>query len=218
MALRTCASTKSSSGLFASQSLIRKLASLVAVWSMVMGTLPAYTSESPRAEWVSSWKFESDPPAPEKALVAATRKAAASGKDSPAALLRRPLPALAALRPPKLPAAGKASNSALSWPSKGLFALPFQASTNSALQVSVGFADNSSSSPNFPLPWNSQNALVNFVGGGTAYRAGAIRLDNPSPSPITIDQVSVDLGRPGPVFQLWQNVTVPAGGSAILTQ
>ena len=50
------------------------------------------------------------------------------------------------------------------------------------------------------------------------YRSGAIRLDNPSPSPVVVDQVTVDLGRPGPVFQLWQNVTVPANGSAILTQ
>ena len=50
------------------------------------------------------------------------------------------------------------------------------------------------------------------------YRAGAIRLDNPSPSPVIVDQVTIDLGRPGPVFQLWQNVTVPANGSAILTQ
>lgn len=45
-------------------------------------------------------------------------------------------------------------------------------------QVSVGFADNSSSSPNFPFPWNSSNSQISFVGGGTAYRADAIRLDN----------------------------------------
>jgi endogenous inhibitor of DNA gyrase (YacG/DUF329 family) len=39
-------------------------------------------------------------------------------------------------------------------------------------QGSVGFADNSSSSANFPVPWNSPNAQINFVGGGTVYRPG----------------------------------------------
>jgi len=183
-----------------------------------MGTLPAYTSESPRAEWVNSWKFETIPPAHDKTSAAAAHKVAATGQHSPAASLRRPLAALAALHAPTLPGFRKPGSSALAWPMNGLFALPFQATGDSQLQVSVSFADNSSSSPNFPLPWNGSNPQINFVGGGTAYRAGAIRLDNPSPSPITVDQVSVDLGRPGPVFQLWQNVTVPAGGSAILTQ
>ena len=53
---------------------------------------------------------------------------------------------------------------------------------------------------------------------GAMYRAGAIRLDNPGGFPVTVDSVKVDLGRPGPVFQLWQNVVVPAGGAAVLTQ
>ena len=223
MALQTCASTKKSSGLFAPHSLIRKLASMVAIWSMVMGTLPAYPSESshsksPHAEWVNSWKFETVPPTLDRASTAATHKVTAIGQHSPAAPLRQPLATLAALHLPTLSGVGKPRNAALSWPIKGLFALPFQATGDSQLQVSVGFADNSSSSPNFPFPWNGSNPQINFVGGGTAYRAGAIRLDNPSPSSITVDQISVDLGRPGPLFQLWQNVTVPPGGSAILTQ
>jgi RHS repeat-associated protein len=86
------------------------------------------------------------------------------------------------------------------------------------LPVSVGFADSSSATANFPEPWNESNPLINFVGGGTAYRAGAIRLDNPTGSALTVDSVKVDLGRPGPVFALWSSITVPANGSAILTQ
>jgi RHS repeat-associated protein/uncharacterized repeat protein (TIGR01451 family) len=95
---------------------------------------------------------------------------------------------------------------------------PLQALPSSPLQISVAFADSSSASANFPEPWNESNALVNFVGSGTHYRAGAIRLDNPSGTALTVDSVVVDLGRPGPVFQLWTNINVPANGSAILTQ
>jgi RHS repeat-associated protein/uncharacterized repeat protein (TIGR01451 family) len=99
-----------------------------------------------------------------------------------------------------------------------LSALPAQAVTNSMLQVSVAFADNSSVSANFPEPWNESNPLVSFIGGGTNYRSGAIRLDNPNNVAVSVDSVTVDLGRPGPVFQLWTNITVPANGSAILAQ
>ena len=108
--------------------------------------------------------------------------------------------------------AGQGSDLLLNAFGGGLFALPLQAQ-DSQLQVSVGFADNSSPSANFPEPWNETNPLINFVGGGTVYRAGAIRLDNPGSLPVTVDSVKVDLGRPGPVFQLWQNIVVPAGGS-----
>ncbi len=217
MAKRTCASTRSSSGLFAPHSLVRQLVSLVAVWSMVMGTLPVYSSEPPRAKWVDSWKFETTPPL-NRASAGASNKVIAPATHSTAMPMQRPLATVAALHPPTLPASAKPENSVLAWPLTSLFALPFQSTGDTQLQVSVGFADNSSSSPSFPFPWSGQNPQINFVGGGTAYRAGAIRLDNPSPSPVTVDQISVDLGRPGPVFQLWQQVTVPAGGSAILTQ
>lgn len=91
------------------------------------------------------------------------------------------------------------------------------AQNSSGIAVSVGFADNSSASPNFPVPWQGPPAIL-FLGGGTNVRAGAVRLDNISGSDLTIDKVTVDLGRPGPVFQLWSNFTVPANGSAILTQ
>jgi hypothetical protein len=78
-----------------------------------------------------------------------------------------------------------------------LFALPLQA-PDSQLQVSVGFADNSSPSANFPEPWSETNPLVNFVGSGIVYRAGAIRLDNPGSLPVTVDSVKVGSWPAGP--------------------
>lgn len=87
----------------------------------------------------------------------------------------------------------------------------------SGLAISVGFADNSSATSNFPVPWQGSANTV-FLGGGTSFQAGAIRLDNPSAADINVDKVQVDLGRPGPVFQLWSNFVVPANGSVILTQ
>ncbi|HWZ41828.1 MAG TPA: Ig-like domain-containing protein, partial [Candidatus Saccharimonadales bacterium] len=96
--------------------------------------------------------------------------------------------------------------------------LPLQSVASGPLRVSVGFADSSTQSANFPEPWNESNPAIKFIGGGAVYRAGAIRLDNPTSTDIVADTVKVDLGRPGPVFQLWSNVTVPAFGSAILTQ
>src|ERR1043166_6400959 len=222
MATHSCAHKQRLQSLFATDILFRKLVSLLAAWAMVMSSLPIYSAETPRAaEWVNSWKSDSMPPAPPaekdgpRGLLPITGK---GERQRVTSALRQALPRLAALQPIGLPVAGKVANSILSSPLHGLFALPFQAVGDSQLQVSVGFADSSSNSPNFPAPWNSPNANVNFVGGGTVYRSGVIRLDNPGVAPVVVDQVVVDLGRPGPVFQLWQNVTVPAGGSAILTQ
>ena len=87
----------------------------------------------------------------------------------------------------------------------------------SSLPVFVGYADNLRVNGNFPTPWaGAPNTL--FLGGCTSVDAGAIRLDNPGAAPLTIDSVVVDLQRPGPTFNLWGSFTIPAGGSAILTQ
>jgi RHS repeat-associated protein len=219
---------------FRRDSLLYRLTSLLLTWAMIMGILPAPVAlAESRAEWVNAWKFEAAPPDKAPAPVRASEVLASGAQAgdlysrvapgmrrslSPAAALRQPLPTVAALHAPILSVSGNANHALLSSPFLNLFALPLQATGDSQLQVSVGFADNSSASANFPEPWNESNPLVNFIGGGTVYRAGAIRLDNPSGLPVTVDSVKVDLGRPGPVFQLWQNVTVPAGGSAILTQ
>jgi RHS repeat-associated protein len=86
-----------------------------------------------------------------------------------------------------------------------------------ALAVYVGYADNLRPSGVFPTPWQGSPNVV-FLGGGPVYDAGAIRLDNATGAAIAIDQVSVDLGRPGPRFDLWGSFVVPAHGTAILTQ
>jgi RHS repeat-associated protein len=232
MALYACVHGKQSRNLFAPNSLIRKMASLLAAWTMVMGILPSPASAETPADWVNAWKFEAAPPVDKAPARPATPDASVARAQtgqrhlpamsalpslSPSHALRHPLPSTAALHTSGLPAAGGSHDALLSSPIAGLFALPLQAG-DSQLQVAVGFADNSSASANFPEPWNESNPLINFVGGGAAYRAGAIRLDNPGSVPVTVDSVKVDLGRPGPVFQLWQNILVPAGGSAILTQ
>jgi YD repeat-containing protein len=70
-----------------------------------------------------------------------------------------------------------------------------------ALSVYVGYADNLRASPAFPVPWQGSPNVVFFgnSGGSPVYDAGAVRLDNATDQPISIDRVSVDLQRPGPV-------------------
>jgi Flp pilus assembly protein TadG len=62
-----------------------------------------------------------------------------------------------------------------------------------------------------------------FKGSGGPYDAGVVRLVNGSSSPVTVNDVKVDLhhgpgGASGPVFDLWGSFTVPGNGEAILTQ
>jgi len=92
---------------------------------------------------------------------------------------------------------------------------PASAATN--VNVFVAYADSLRPSGFFPTPWKgAPNTL--FIGNGPSFDAGAIRLDNPTGVPLPVDNVSVDLQRPGPVFKLWASFTIPAHGSAILTQ
>src|SRR5580765_1765813 len=67
MASYACVRGKQSRNVFAPNSLIRKLVSLLAVWAVIMGILPTPTSAEAYAEWVNTWKFEAAPPPPEKA-------------------------------------------------------------------------------------------------------------------------------------------------------
>jgi RHS repeat-associated protein len=86
-----------------------------------------------------------------------------------------------------------------------------------ALSVFVGYADNLRASSAFPVPWQGSPNVV-FLGQGPVFDAGAVRLDNATDEPIAVDGVAVDIGRPGPVFNLWGSFTVPAHGSVVLTQ
>jgi RHS repeat-associated protein len=87
----------------------------------------------------------------------------------------------------------------------------------SALSVYVGYADTLRPSGVFPVPWQGSPNTV-FLGRGPVFDAGAVRLDNASDAPLAVDSVVVDLGRPGPVWNLWGSFVVPARGAAILTQ
>ncbi|MEA2561003.1 MAG: mucin9 [Acidobacteriota bacterium] len=94
------------------------------------------------------------------------------------------------------------------------------AAEDAGLALSVGFADSATASADFPTPWQGAPNVV-YIGGGTPVNAGAIRLDNHSGAPLPIDRVEVDLQRGTSVnaqFSLWQGFTIPAGGSAVLTQ
>jgi hypothetical protein len=102
------------------------------------------------------------------------------------------------------------------------------------LDLSVGYAeDKEIETPNaaaFPVPWDgSPNTtfLGNSVPGQTAcgtlpacYDTGALRLDNPGSSPVTVTSVSVDDHSSitgGKVFDnLWGSFTVAPGKSVIL--
>jgi RHS repeat-associated protein len=91
------------------------------------------------------------------------------------------------------------------------------AAAGTALDVFVGFADSATPSANFPTPWQGAPNVL-YLGGGSPVNAGAIRLDNPSGAPVVVERVSVDLQRANAQFSLWENFTIPARGSAILTQ
>ena len=91
------------------------------------------------------------------------------------------------------------------------------ASNVHAMKVYVGYADGLRGDPTVPAPWEGDPGVV-FVGGGTTFDAGAIRIVNPSAQPLTIDDVSVDIGDNH--YDLWgpYPIVVPGKGSAILTQ
>jgi len=92
-----------------------------------------------------------------------------------------------------------------------------------SLSVYVGYTQNNSGGPPGapPTPWQG-SPNVNFVGydpgvANGGMDAGAIRIDNSSSTALTITDVLVRVG--GTNFDQWGNaITVPAGGSAILTQ
>jgi hypothetical protein len=106
--------------------------------------------------------------------------------------------------------------------------------TAGGLSVFVGYAeDKEIETPDpadFPVPWSGSSG-VTFLGGTvpgqsacgtlpTCYDTGAIRLDNPTASPITVTSVSVDDHSSlagGKVFaNLWGSFTVAPGRSVIL--
>lgn len=102
------------------------------------------------------------------------------------------------------------------------------------LQVYLGYADVAPkfTSPNFPNPWDGSPNVI-FVGNGVGttldYDSGAIRIDNPTSSNMTISSVTVELPgiqcNPAPYgcrpvhFDIWpRDMVIPAGYKLILTE
>jgi hypothetical protein len=108
--------------------------------------------------------------------------------------------------------------------------------TAGGLLVSVGYAEdkeiNTPDPASFPVPWTgapNTTFLGGTVPGQTAcgtlpdcYDAGAIRLDNPTASPVKVTRVSVNMHASvtgGKFFSnLWGSFTVQPGKSVILTE
>jgi hypothetical protein len=57
---------------------------------------------------------------------------------------------------------------------------------------------------------------VTYVGTASDIDAGAIKITNPTGSPVPCVSVRVQIG--GVTFDLWKNQTLPASGSLILTE
>jgi RHS repeat-associated protein/uncharacterized repeat protein (TIGR01451 family) len=87
------------------------------------------------------------------------------------------------------------------------------------LSVYVGYADGLRPGGSvFPFPWNGSPNTV-FVGcqGSCTFDAGAVRLDNTSGQPVTINSLTVDIGSCR--FAIWPaNTVLPDGQSALFTQ
>jgi hypothetical protein len=86
-----------------------------------------------------------------------------------------------------------------------------------AMKVFVAYADGLRGDPTVPSPWDGDPGVV-FIGGGTDFDAGAIRIVNPSANALTIGDVWVEIGPHQ--YDLWgpYPIVVPGKGSAILTQ
>jgi uncharacterized repeat protein (TIGR01451 family) len=101
------------------------------------------------------------------------------------------------------------------------------APVSSPLRVFVGYADGlRGSSPDFPAPWQG-DPNVTFAGGSESgsFDAGAVRIDNSSTSPVSLDGLTVDVGDTSfnSESELWSELTVPAAsgeesGHLIVTQ
>lgn len=82
------------------------------------------------------------------------------------------------------------------------------ATNPSAVQVFVGYADTLRANPvNFPTPWSGSPNVV-FAGCTTncTFDAGAVRLVNNTPLPVTVDSIDVKLSTC--TFAMWPNGTV----------
>jgi len=83
-----------------------------------------------------------------------------------------------------------------------------------AAKVYVGYAD-SRGGGSLPSPWDGDPGVI-FRGSGPPFDAGAIRVTNPSPRTLTVNDVSVDIGSVH--YDLWgpYPILVPTGEIAVV--
>ncbi len=82
--------------------------------------------------------------------------------------------------------------------------------------LSTGYADTirPAGTSSLPIPWNGA-ANTTFVGAGSPYDTGALRFDNNTNQPITLNHVTVDIGTHH--YDPWgPNLAIPANGTLIL--
>ena len=162
-------SVRKQAGYFHRNGLLSQLVSVLLAWAMVMSSLPVYAMDQPRAEWVHLWEVNSiTKPATELAQHRPAPPIATHPSIAKTVALPRfaSNPMVAALHAPALSgklASGQGSDLFLNAFSGGLFAPPLQAQ-DSPLEVSVGFADNSSPSANFPVPMEQHNHADQLFG------------------------------------------------------
>lgn len=132
-------------------SVLYKLISVLASWGLIMGTLPAYAADRGHAERAQSRAFAA-PPVSDALPARDTLAADAAHLALPAhTVVANRLPGNVEIASLGIPAlAGKRGSDFLANPFvPSLFSLAMQ-SLNSPFQISVGFADSTSASANFP--------------------------------------------------------------------
>jgi len=96
------------------------------------------------------------------------------------------------------------------------------ASDTHAVKVAVGYADNlHNTAKPLPSPWAGSAGVI-FIGTSSPgpWDAGAIKLENPSEQPLTVDSVTIDIGAATGInpWSASTPFTIPGKGTAILTQ
>ncbi|HVZ70013.1 MAG TPA: PEP-CTERM sorting domain-containing protein [Rhizomicrobium sp.] len=101
--------------------------------------------------------------------------------------------------------------------SLGAVCLGAQSASADAVAVYVGYVDNLRASGFFPSPWLTDSGVVSQTPDGQSLDAGAVRIDNLTGSPITIEDFQITLSGGG-TFTIWSDLVIPAGGKGIFTQ
>lgn len=87
-----------------------------------------------------------------------------------------------------------------------------------SVTVYVGYADNLRPSGFFPTPWLCGAGVVSESACVQSFDAGAIRIDNTSGAAITISNFTTTFNGGAVVFNFWNPLTIPNGGTGIFTQ